>query len=381
MELPLPIQCREPATTHERLVRRKLRGTGSALRHLASFVIGVAMCRLAPAYMRSFVASTATARNGCGLTQRGRSALVGCRAEASTSFQELAESAEEDWSRLSADQLTVGQKMEGIVNSVYSYGCFVDVGADRDGLVHISQISNGFVASVADFVEPGQEVIVWVKGVDENGRLSLSMVEELVTEERDLTNALQPFADLPADTWLEGTVQSISDFGLHVALETPGGGPLVQGMVHISQIKDGFVEHPAEEATVGDAVKVRIRKVDSEAGRISLSMRQPAPENISTRPSPELAAAFADADPNAWLAGTVHHTMHFGVFVEIDTPDGTGRVQGLCHASEMREGFVDDPAAEVEVGQSVKVRVIGADAAAGRISFSMKPPSTEAPPA
>ena len=59
--------------------------------------------------------------------------------------------------------------------SVAAYGCFVDFGSTTDGLVHISQLSSGFVKDINSFVKVGQTVTVKVLGVEGERKVSLSM--------------------------------------------------------------------------------------------------------------------------------------------------------------------------------------------------------------
>jgi CRISPR type III-A-associated RAMP protein Csm5 len=79
--------------------------------------------------------------------------------------------------RLLAD-LTVGEQLEGTVRRVADFGAFVDVGAERDGLVHISKLKQGYVHHPSDVVQEGQRVTVWVITIDlDRGRLGLTMVQ------------------------------------------------------------------------------------------------------------------------------------------------------------------------------------------------------------
>ncbi|MEI6690225.1 MAG: polyribonucleotide nucleotidyltransferase [bacterium] len=70
----------------------------------------------------------------------------------------------------------VGEEHEGIVKRVESYGCFVEIAAGKQGLVHVSRMSTEYVADAGALVKEGDTVHVWVKGMDAQGRLDLSMV-------------------------------------------------------------------------------------------------------------------------------------------------------------------------------------------------------------
>lgn len=75
--------------------------------------------------------------------------------------------------------------------------------------------------------------------------------------------------DLREGMILEGTVRNIVDFGLFVDI-----GLKNDGLVHISQLRDNFVKHPMEVASVGDIVRVKVLTIDVERGRVGLSMRE-----------------------------------------------------------------------------------------------------------
>lgn len=79
---------------------------------------------------------------------------------------------------LSAEDLRVGQKLEGVVRNVVDFGAFVDIGIKNDGLIHVSDLSKNFVKNPHEVVAVGQIVTVWVKSIDqERGKINLTLVE------------------------------------------------------------------------------------------------------------------------------------------------------------------------------------------------------------
>jgi predicted RNA-binding protein with RPS1 domain len=177
------------------------------------------------------------------------------------------------------DQLQFGQKLTGKVISTASFGAFVDVGAEKQGLVHVSCLSDGFVSNVDDHVQAGQEVTVWVKGTND-GKLSLTMVESKLQGGAGgggrAPRAPRAPADLSAFSvgdQLTGTVISITGFGCFVSVVPPNGGAAQQGLVHVSQMADGYVSNPADVVSQGQEVNVRVTNVDTAAGKLSLSMK------------------------------------------------------------------------------------------------------------
>ena len=98
---------------------------------------------------------------------------------------------------LSILTLKRGQPLTGKVKNIAQFGAFVDIGLPQDGLVHISELARKKVENVADVVDVGQEVDVWVTKVDKNrGRISLTMIKPISLRLRDIEE----------DAELEGTV-------------------------------------------------------------------------------------------------------------------------------------------------------------------------------
>jgi ribosomal protein S1 len=172
-------------------------------------------------------------------------------------------------------ELEVGTELTGRVVGIADFGAFVDIGAETDGLIHISGLSDGRVKKVSDVVSVGQQVNVWIKDVDtDHERISLSMRHKPRYRLRDLKPGMI----------IDGRVTGIRDYGIFVDI-----GSETEGLVHVSEMADGYVSKPSELVSAGDDVEVRIKKVDRRRRRISLSMkgfgsavrpREPEPEEV-----------------------------------------------------------------------------------------------------
>ncbi|CAK0855667.1 unnamed protein product [Prorocentrum cordatum] len=84
---------------------------------------------------------------------------------------------------------------------------------------------------------------------------------------------LTPFERIGAATWIKGTVASIASFGAFVEVKAPDSDATARGLVHITQVKDGFVESMEDELEVGQEVQVRVVSVDAGTGKMGLSMK------------------------------------------------------------------------------------------------------------
>ena len=153
---------------------------------------------------------------------------------------------------------------------------------------------------------------------------------------------------------LEGTVKNITGYGAFVDL----GG--IDGILHISDMSWGRINHPSEIVQVGDKVKVVVLKFDTEKERISLGMKQLTPDPWHT-----VAAKFPIGTR---VQGKVISLMDYGAFVELESG-----IEGLIHISEMSwTRKVAHPSKLLQVGQQVEVVVLNVDPGHRRISLGLK---------
>lgn len=151
-------------------------------------------------------------------------------------------------------------------------GAIVDIGLDKPGVIHISQLQKEPVNRVEDVVQVGQSVDVWVRRVfPKKGRIELTMIKPLDMEWRDLEEEMV----------VKGTVTRLEKFGAFVEI-----GAERPGLIHISEMAHGYVKDPSEILHEGDEVEVKILKVNRRKKQIKLSMKAlaPAPEPA---PKPE----------------------------------------------------------------------------------------------
>lgn len=272
------------------------------------------------------------------------------------------------------EKLEVGEKYKGTVKSIRDFGAFVDIGAEGDGLLHISRISTERIEDVHEYLEEDQEVDVWVSGKRDDGRFGLTMVEgKLDPPPRGAPADLGPFADLDPNDWHKGQVMRLAPFGAFVTVNLEDGVS-ADGLVHISQIRDGFVDNVEDEVSVGQEVQVRVQSVDMDAGKMSLSMKEAyggggGGGGGSSSREPVDLTPFEDMPSDKFITGKVARCAPFGAFVTVTSEDGT-EADGLVHITEIRDGFVENVEDELSEGQEVEVRVKAVDN--GKLSLSMK---------
>jgi len=151
----------------------------------------------------------------------------------------------------------------------------------------------------------------------------------------------------------KGVISNILDFGAFVDL----GG--VDGLIHISELSWGHVNHPSEIVKIGDEVEVVILEVDKEKKRVALGLKQ-----TQIDPWMELTKKYAMGDV---VDGKVIKIVPFGAFVQIEKG-----IEGLVHISEIAVYSVEKPEEVVNIDDKIKVKIIDIDFDKRRIGLSIR---------
>ncbi len=161
------------------------------------------------------------------------------------------------------EELEVGQVRHGIVSSIKNFGAFVDIGG-IEGLIHLSELSWKRVKHPSEVLKLGQELDVFVLGVDQlNKKVALGLKE---LQDDPWVNAAEYFK--PGQI-VKVKILRFAKFGAFVELEHE-----LEGLIHISEISKEPVQKPEDAAKIGDVVDVKILRVLPEEQKIGLSIRE-----------------------------------------------------------------------------------------------------------
>ncbi len=249
-----------------------------------------------------------------------------------------------DWS-----DLVEGMLVTAVVTGHNTGGLECEVNKIR-GFIPVSHISLYRVENLEEFV--GEKFICLVTEADPDRRnLVLSRRAVLEKEQEEAREKL--LASLEVGQIHDGVVRKLMDFGAFVDI----GG--VDGLVHISQLAWGRVEHPSEVLTEGQTIQVKILKMDETGNRISLGYR-----DMIESPWTDIEEKYP---VHSSVKGKVSKLMEFGAFVELEPG-----VEGLVHISELSHKRIWRTSDAVAEGQEVEMVVKSVDAKAQRIGLSIK---------
>ncbi len=239
----------------------------------------------------------------------------------------------------------VGDTVTATVSNIEPYGVFVDLGEDLEAFLHVSEISwDKNVKHPKDYLENNTEVNVEVIEVDKEGRRLRVSLKNLLPKPMDAFTSEYRVGDV-----VKGAVTSVTDFGAFVKVGT------VEGLLHNQEISWDKAKNAKSELKVGDEVEVKIIKIDTDAGKISLSKK-------ALEDSP--VKAFAQNHKNGSIVtGVVKDKKDFGVFISLgDSIDALIRTEDL-HPLKFDE---------IEKGQEITGVISFIDSNADKIRVSVK---------
>src|SRR5262249_54138680 len=159
-----------------------------------------------------------------------------------------------------------GARITGVVRNLTNYGAFVEIEAGVDGLLHVGDMSWVHkVGHPSEVVSKGQQVTCAVISVDSDRKRVALGLKQLSADPwaGDIPGRYHP-GDVK-----QGKVTKLTNFGVFVELE-----PGLEGLLHLSELTDHKVESPEEVVKVGDAIEVRVLRVDPGERKIGLSRKQ-----------------------------------------------------------------------------------------------------------
>ena len=245
-------------------------------------------------------------------------------------------------------------KEEGTVNGTITRRIKGGLVVDVDGIQAFLPGSQIDVRPVQDFDNfLGKEMefkVVKINQLRKNVVLSRkALLYNTMKEQRESL-----FEEIEVGQIVEGVVKNITDFGVFVDL----GG--MDGLLHITDLSWGRVNHPSEMTEVGETISVKIIDIDKDKLRISLGLKQLTPhpwENVEEK-----------FPVGTKISGKVVSLTNYGAFVELETG-----VEGLVHISEMSwTRGVHRPDEVVQLGQEVEAQILSIDTEERKIALGFK---------
>jgi len=248
------------------------------------------------------------------------------------------------------DQLEVGDTITVTVSNFESYGAFVDLGNDIEGLLHISEISwNKNVKNPKDYLEIGQEINVEVIDLD--------------CDKRKLRVSLKSLQPKPFKTFVKenkvgdvvtGTVATLTDFGAFINLGT------VDGLLHNEEASWETNAKCKNIFKKGDEVEVKIIKIDTDKENISLSLKA-----LQDSPAEKFEKEHNLGDI---IKSTIKDVKDFGVFVKLeDNLDGLIRKEDLAKPEAQGEEETT-----LNIGDEIEAVVVNIDKQRNRVRLSVR---------
>jgi small subunit ribosomal protein S1 len=242
-----------------------------------------------------------------------------------------------------------GTNVRGRIIDRIKGGLAVDIGVKAflpGSLVDTKPVKN------LDFLR-GKEFEFKVISVDKK-RGNIVLSRKAVIEVEQEAKKRETLAQLEEGRVLRGTVKNLTDYGAFVDL----GG--LDGLLHVTDISWGRINHPSDVLKVGDEIDVVVLKFDKESERVSLGTKQ-----LTADPWEQVPEKYP---VGSRVAGRVTNVTDYGAFVELEQG-----IEGLIHVSEMSwSKKMKNPSKVVSVGDQVEAIISDVNTDTRRISLSLK---------
>ena len=254
----------------------------------------------------------------------------------------------EKWMRV-METVAEGDEVSGTVTRKIKGGLLVDIGVNV--FLPASQVDIRRPHEIGEYI--GKEIKCVVLKIDEARRNIVVSRRSLIEAERAKKKSAL-LKELEVNQLRKGVVKNIADFGAFVDL----GG--IDGLLHITDMSWGRVNHPSEMVKIDDELEVLILHIDYEKEKIALGLKQK-----QTSPWENVGEKYPVESVHK---GTVVNVMSYGAFVKLE--DG---IEGLVHISEMSwTKRISHPNELVQVDDVIDVVVLKIDEEKQEISLGMK---------
>jgi small subunit ribosomal protein S1 len=254
----------------------------------------------------------------------------------------------EKWMKV-METVREGDVVTGNVTRKIKGGLLVDIGVNV--FLPASQVDIRRPHDIGEYI--GKPIKCLVLKIDEARRNIVVSRRSLIENERAQKKA-ELLKELQVGQLRKGIVKNIADFGAFVDL----GG--IDGLLHITDMSWGRINHPSEMVHIDDEVEVKILHIDYEKEKIALGLKQK-----SASPWDNVATKYP---VNTVVKGTVVNVMSYGAFVKLE--DG---IEGLVHISEMSwTKRISHPSELVHIDEQVEVMVLDINQEKQEISLGMK---------
>lgn len=252
------------------------------------------------------------------------------------------------WDEL-MEKFDKGEYVDAVGKEAVKGGLIADVQGIR-AFVPASHLAQRYVEKIAQFV--GQPMKLKIIDVDKTKKRIVASRKEVLAEEAAQKKAAA-WEKLEEGAIVKGIVRRFADFGAFVDL----GG--VDGLIHITDLAWSRIGHPSEVLKIGDEIDVKILSLDKERERIQLGYKQLRP-----KPWDNIEEKYP---VDSIIERKVVRIRPFGAFVELEPG-----VDGLVHISQCALTRVAKVEDALQPGQTVRVKILGVDPEAKRISLSVR---------